>query len=101
MKKEVREAMALTDQYFKTEEVLDYIEERSWQLRNEFLFEMDATDEEIHALETKIYSTQKHIELLKTANPLCDAFTINAERRTINGLFFYYHNISHFFQDYV
>ena len=85
IKKEVDDAMELTDQYLKTEDVLDYIEQRSWELRNEFLLEMDLTGEEIQTLETKIYRTQKHLEMLKTANPLCDAFSINVERRTING----------------
>ena len=88
MKKEVSEAMELTDQYLKTEEVLDYIEQRSWELRNEFLFEMELSSEEIQNLEAKIYKTQKHVELLKMANPLCDAFVINPERKTINGILF-------------
>ena len=56
---------------------------------------MDTATEEIHHLEAKIYHTQKHIEILKTANPLCDAFAINADKGTINGIYIHFLTFTH------
>eukprot|EP00770_Monocercomonoides_exilis_P013071 MONOS_13014.1-p1 / transcript=MONOS_13014.1 / gene=MONOS_13014 / organism=Monocercomonoides_exilis_PA203 / gene_product=Vacuolar protein sorting 30/Beclin / transcript_product=Vacuolar protein sorting 30/Beclin / location=Mono_scaffold00766:18118-19993(+) / protein_length=395 / sequence_SO=supercontig / SO=protein_coding / is_pseudo=false len=84
--KEIEEAQKLKEEFAETEEILDYIESRSWELRNEYLMEMESASEEIQQLEAKIHRTQKHIELLKSANPLCDAFVIRCEENSINGL---------------